>query len=519
METKLLLFVFFIFVSLNNIYAQAPFIQWQKCLGGIFDDGAFSVCQTADGGYIVAGVAYSNDGDVTGNHNTTGTYPDYWVVKLDNIGNIQWQKCLGGTSGEFANSVEQTIDGGYIVAGYATSIDGDVTGNHGNIDYWIVKLDSIGNIEWQKCLGGTNADMAYTVQQTTDGGYFVAGKTVSNDGDVTGNHGNYDEWVVKLDGSGNIQWQKCLGGTSAEYANCVEQTNDGGYIVVGETWSNDGDVTGNHGGQDYWIVKLDSSGNIQWQKCLGGTSDEWAQSVRQTNDGGYIAAGFTLSNDGDVTGNHGNWDEWIVKLDGSGSIQWQKCLGGTNTDKAQSIEQTNNGGYIVAGYTQSNDGDVTGLHGSQSDYWVVTLDSSGNIQWQKCLGGTTSDYALSVQQTADGGYIIAGETNSNDGDVTGLHGSQSDYWVVKLSPLTAIEEESNKGAFNIYPNPATNEILISNSGFLIFTVEIIDVLGQLQIPNFKPQTNSVDISSLRSGIYFVKVFIGENLYCKKLIVE
>ena len=177
---------------------------------------------------------------------------------------IQWQKCLGGTDYDWASSVQQTADGGYIVAGTANSNNGDVTGNHGGRESWVVKLDSNANIQWQKCLGGTNWDGASSVQQTSDGGFIVEGYANSNDGDVTGNHGSIECWVVKLDGSGNIQWQKCLGGTGYDDAFSVKQTADGGYIVAGETNSNDGDITGNHGGGDNWIVKLDSSANIQW---------------------------------------------------------------------------------------------------------------------------------------------------------------------------------------------------------------------------------------------------------------
>ena len=169
-------------------------------------------------------------------------------------------------------------------------------------------------IEWQKSLGGTNDENAYSIQQTADGGYIAAGYSKSSNGDVTGNHGFYDYWVVKLDGAGNIQWQKCLGGTSYDQAFSIQQTADGGYVVAGWSYSNDGDVTGNHGGDDYWVVKLDTAGIIQWQKSLGGTNDDYAQSIQQTADWGYVIAGGSGSNDGDVTGNHGGADYWIVKL-------------------------------------------------------------------------------------------------------------------------------------------------------------------------------------------------------------
>jgi len=403
-----------------------PRIIWQKALGGSSSEEAYSIQQTRDGGYIVAGYTKSNDGDVSGNHG----WKDAWIVKLDKDGNIQWQKVFGGSNEDFALSIQQTGDEGYIVAGYTKSNDGDVTVNHGGEDAWIVKLDKDGNIQWQKVLGGSSSEEAYSIQQTRDGGYIVSGYTKSNDGDISGNHGGRDAWIAKLDRDGNIQWRKILGGSDYEEANSIQQTRDGGYIVAGYTWSNDGDVTGNHGRGDAWIVKLDRDGNIQWQKALGGSDDDWANSIQQTSDGGYIVAGWTYSDDGNVSGNHGYIDAWIVKLDKDGNIQWQKVLGGSNGEIANSIQQTKDGGYIVAGYTGSNDGDVSGNHGG-GDTWLVKLDGNGNIEWQKALGGSDYDIAYSIRQTSDGGYIVAGWTESNDGYVSGNHG-EGDVWIVKL---------------------------------------------------------------------------------------
>jgi len=401
-------------------------VTWGKCFGGKSNDVARSVQQTSDGGYIVTGFADSNDGDVTGNHGSG----DYWVLKLNSIGIIEWQKCLGGTLSDDARSIQQTSDDGYIIAGYSMSNNGDVNNNHGNADYWIVKIDSLGNIEWQKCLGGSANDYSFSIQQTSDGGYITVGHAYSNDGNVSGNNGKYDYWVVKLNSLGIIEWQKSLGGTEDDIARSVQQTSDGGYIIAGYTFSNNGDVSGNHGSYDYWVVKLDSSGNLQWQKCLGGNGTDTATSIQQTSDEGYIVAGYTYSKNGDVSGNHGSGDYWIVKLDSSGNLQWQKCLGGSSDDRAYSIQQLSNGGYIVTGDAISNDGNVSGNHGN-NDYWVVKLDSSGNIDWQNCVGGSNKDYALSIESVSDGGYVVAGYSKSNDGDVSGNNGAE-DYWIVRL---------------------------------------------------------------------------------------
>ena len=448
-----IMFALSLTLLISFCFAQ-PSIVWQKCLGGSSTDYALSIQQTTDGGSIVAGSSFSNDGDVSGNHG----YDDYWVVKLNSAGEIVWQKSLGGSYYDYAYSIRQTTDGGFIIAGWSESNDGDVSGHHGSTDYydyWVVKLDSVGKIVWQKSLGGSYDDYAVSIQQTSDGEYIVAGVSYSNDGDVSGWHEAYDYWgnpysdywVVKLDSAGEIVWQRSLGGSYDDYAVSIQQTSDGEYIVAGSSLSNDGDVSGNHGSFDYWVVKLNSAGSIVWQRSLGGSSGDYASSIQRTTDGGFIVAGVSYSNDGNVSGHHGSTDYadyWVVKLDSVGEIVWQKSLGGSGSDEAYSIQQTADGGFIVAGVSTSNDGDVSGHHpgghyDSDSiwyeypDYWVVKLNSAGNIEWQTSLGGSIDDYAFSIQQTADGGFIVAGESKSNDGDVSGNH-CDSDYWVVKLSP-------------------------------------------------------------------------------------
>ena len=429
-----------------------PTVQWQKSVGGTGNDYAESIQQTNDGGYIVVGISYSNDGDVSGNQGAS----DCWVVKLNAFGTIEWEKSMGGSGDDNARLIQQTNDGGYIFIGPSDSNDGDVSGNHGNLDYWAVKLTSTGVIEWQKSLGGTGYEYAQYIQQTSDGGYIAAGSSFSNDGDVSGNHGGFDCWVVKLNNEGTIVWQKSLGGLSNDEAESIQQTNDGGFILAGHSDSNDGDVSGNHGGPDYWVVKLSSIGTIEWQKSLGGTGSDQAKSVQQTNDGGYIVAGYTSSNDGDVSVNYGYLDYWVVKLNSLGTIEWQKTLGGSDFDLAQSIQQTNDGEYIVAGYSYSNDVDVQSSQGNQ-DFWVVKLSSIGTVEWEKSLGGSGLENASSIQQTNEGGFIVAGSSNSNDGDVSGNQGN-FDYWVVQL--------KSCQPSFSTQP---ANQIIdiYSNAQFIV----------------------------------------------------
>jgi hypothetical protein len=415
-------------------------------LGGINTDVSANVQQTTDGGYIISGYSASSaNGDVSGTNH--GGY-DYWIVKLDALGNIVWNKLLGGSSSDFANYIQQTTDGGYIISGYsASSANGDVSGtNHGGDDYWIVKLDALGNIVWNKLLGGSSGDYARYIQQTSDGGYIISGYSYSSaNGDVSGtNHGNLgtsDYWIVKLDALGNIVWNKLLGGSGNDLASNIQQTSDGGYIISGYSSSSaNGDVSGtNLGYSDYWIVKLDALGNIVWNKLLGGSSFENPSNIQQTSDGGYIISGYSSSSaNGDVSGtNHGGDDYWIVKLDALGNIVWNKLLGGSGNDLASNIQQTTDGGYIISGTSASSaNGDVSGTNHGGTDYWIVKLDALGNIVWNKLLGGSSFENPSNIQQTSDGGYIISGYSYSSaNGDVSGTNHGTSDYWIVKLDAL------------------------------------------------------------------------------------
>ena len=400
-------------------------LAWQKALGGTGKEYAQAVAPTSDGGYLVAGYTSSSDGDVTANH---GTY-DYWVVKLNADRTIAWQKTFGGSGDDRANSIVALADGGCVVAGYTNSNDGDVTGFHGGVDYWIVKLNANGGIVWQKTYGGSGFDRATSIVSVSDG-YVVAGYASSSDGDVTANHGSYDYWVVKLNTNGVAVGEHAFGGTSADYAYSLTTTSDGGYLIAGRSASNDGDVSGNHGGDDCWVVKLNASGGLVWQKAQGGSGTEIGRSVVATSDGGSLVGTTVSSNDGDVTGNHGGEDYWVVKLNAGGTIVWQKALGGSGNDNLYSIAPAADGGCAVAGYAGSTNGDVTGNHGSD-DAWVVRLNASGAMVWQKALGGTLIDNGHSAIAASNNGFIVAGNSNSTDGDVSGFHGD-TDFWVFKI---------------------------------------------------------------------------------------
>ena len=399
-------------------------------LGGSGTDQANSIQQTSDGGYIMAGsITSSASGDMTG---TTKGGEDIWVVKLNASGAISWEKNYGGSGSDTASSIQQTSDGGYIIAGYTnSSASGDVTGtNKGITDAWVVKLTGSGAISWQNNYGGNDYDIFRSIQQTSDGGYIMAGYTLSSaSGDVTGtSKGNRDAWVVKLNPSGTISWQKNYGGSGIDSAESIQLTSDGGYIVEGRTASSaSGDVTSTtKGGTDYWAIKLTALGAISWQNNYGGSADDYAYSILQTSDGGYIMTGNTLSSaSGDVTGTTiGSNDVWVVKLTDAGAISWQKNYGGSGIDSAESIQQTSDGGYIMAGSTYSSaSGNVTGTTKGGEDVWVVKLTASGAISWQNNYGGIGRDYAKSIRQTADGNYIVTGTSahaSAGNGDQAGV---------------------------------------------------------------------------------------------------
>lgn len=510
MKKFLLLFV----LQSSFLFAQAPFIQWQKSLGGSGTDKINSIIQTSDGNYIAAGYSNSNDGDVTGAHGGN----DCWLVKLDSNGLLLWQKTFGGTGHEGITKIVQTIDGGFIASASSGSSDGDITNNLGSSDVWIIKLDALGNITWQKSYGGTSVDGSSSIAQTTDGGYIISGSSSSYNGNVTGNHGGADAWILKIDAIGTLVWQKVLGGYGLEIADDIAQTSDGGYIVAAYSSEVNGDITFNHGLTDYWVVKLSSTGTIEWQKSLGGSGSERLYTIKQTIDGGYILAGSSTSTDGDITGNHGTNDCWIVKINATGTIIWQKSIGGTDVDSARSVFQNEDGTYIIAAYSASTNGDLTTNQGNK-DAWIVKLSTTGTILWQKSFGGTGLDEIYSISKTADGNYILGGNSNSNDGDISGNHGGE-DYWIAKLGPNLS----TNKFSINemqIYPNPANNNLTLKVDYFEPSQkITITDITGKiLYTQSVQGLQTIINTSSLTSGIYFLNVENGTDVISKKFIKE
>ena len=350
--------------------------------------------QGATDGYVVAGRTWSFGAG----------YGDFLVLKLDSYGSVVWQKTYGGSGNDWAYAIEQTSDAGYIVAGTSSSFGA------GSSDIWVMRLDSGGNIVWQNTYGGSDYDTVASLHLTSDSGYVMAGRTNSY-----GSPGIGDLWALKLKADGTIAWQKTYGGNYQDFDDAyIRQTTDGGYVLVGTT-----DFSGTS--YDFWVLKLDVNGSIIWQKTYGGSSTDSASLVLESFDqgtpDGYVVAGHTYSFGA------GSWDIWVIRLDSSGNIVWEKAYGGSSADYIYDIRQTADGGYVATAGTYS-------LGVGNGDLLVLKLDSNGNIVWQNTFGGPEIDSGASVRETTDGGYVVTGRTAYFDGDSS----DHSDLWVLKLDP-------------------------------------------------------------------------------------
>jgi hypothetical protein len=428
-------------VTVNGAAFQAPSILWQSHIGGSDNDFPSSVIKTQDGGSIVCGTSASSNGAFTGGH---GSY-DIWLVKYDAAGAVQWTKTYGGSNDDKAHQILQLPGGDFMISARSNSSDGDMNNNHGSLDIWVAHLDSSGNIIWQHNFGSSGVDYLGEMVRTADGGFIVSGYVYKNDGDVTGLHTggsnvyDFDIWIFKIDSSGSLIWQKCFGGTGEDAVMSIIATPDGNFLIGGGTNSNDGDVSGNHGYFDIWLAKITATGNILWQKSFGGSGDDAISKVRATLDGDFIIAGTSQSNNGDVGGNHGLQDAWVAKTNNTGNLIWQQSIGGTGYEYVNGLLTDFDGGYIIGGTTSSNDGNFTGNHSGYNDVFLAKLSSIGTLQWTKLYGGSNSEYLYDLSNMNSPGYEIAAYTFSgNEGDVNGTALGNVDYWVVALRNIEAI---------------------------------------------------------------------------------
>ena len=413
---------------------QEKLNQTENAFGGTGLDEFTSVVKTPDGGFIAVGQTNSKNGDVSGLH---GNWEDVWVVKFNAQQKIVWSKVFGGTGRDWANKIIPAHGSGYLIIAAGNSSDGDIVGNHssGASDLWVLKIDDQGAVIWKKCYGGSLNDGAFSVIQSTDGGYVFAGSSQSIDGDVAVNKGTQDAWILKIDGAGNKVWSNTVGGTWDDGFLSVAATTDGGFIAVGESQSIDGDLigTGRHGtGYNYDVltVKFDAGGNVQWKKCYGGSEHEHGWTIAATGDGSYLIAGDTESNDDDFTGNHGGKDGFVMKIDGSGNKAWQKVLGGQQRDWIWQIVKTSDNNFLLVGECDSPEVDPVN-HKGGDDGWAIKINSGGTQLAQRLWGGTDEDWFYGVVEVSPGTYMAAGIAYSNDKDIIGF-GGYGEGWLMKI---------------------------------------------------------------------------------------
>ena len=421
----------------NNPSQDTPqnSIDFVSTYGGSKNDKAQSITKTSDGGYAILGYTQSNDEDITDKPNEGY---DYWVLKFDSNNTLQWSKTYGGSEDDRGYSITQTPDGGYALLGYSYSNDLDVTLNAGLQDYWVVKLDASGNINWQESFGYPGLDSGISFTQTNDNGFLLIGVLDVTASEGEGNtklnnakHAGGDYWAIKLDASGNKQWSKYYGGSFTDTPYDVVQTNDNGYLIVGSSDSNDVDISNNLGEYDFWVIKISATGELIWEKSYGGSQIDEARSIAATNDGNYIIVGDTRSNDLDVSQNFGGADVWVIKISPIGEIIWEKSFGGSSFDISRSIKATQDNGFLISGSSRSANGDLTKNQG-QNDAWVFKINSEGSLLWQKSFGGSNIDYAYDATELHDNSVIIVGESESNDGDITENKGF-SDVLIIKIN--------------------------------------------------------------------------------------
>lgn len=394
-------------------------IDWMKSFGGSGDDTARAIISTTDGGYAAFGFSNSTDGDLDGK---TLAVNDYWLLKIDAEGELQWSKTYGGSKDDKGQSLVQTQDGGYAVTGYAMSSDGDGSVNNGFHDNWLLKIDSSGNIEWEKSFGFSGHDHSYDLLETEDGGLFFVGFLDITSARADGNteksnsitrHGVGEFWGTKIDEKANVQWRGYYGGTNNDRAHSVVQADDGGYVMAGFTESADFDIENSRGSYDFWAVKVDDKGNLVWEGSFGGTGIERAQDISKTVDGGYVITGNTFSSDTDVSKNNGESDVWLIKIDADGKKVWDKSYGGSQFEDGQSVTLSKDGGFIIVGNSKSTDMDLNANAG-ENDIWLIKTDANGTMEWQKTFGGAGLDFGFDALETADGSIVLVGETVSDD---------------------------------------------------------------------------------------------------------
>ncbi|MCT4564031.1 MAG: hypothetical protein N4A68_06890 [Maledivibacter sp.] len=429
----------------EDILSDNVTIQWSKIISS--GEGWFEprcIQELSGGGYMIAGSTSSDGGNVD-----KLKKDNIVVAKLSAEGKLEWEKLYGGSDYDNVEIIKETSDEGYVFIGTTSSNDGDVSGNHGSTDIWLVKISSKGNIQWQKCFGGSNPEAMGDEEDnygglilTDDGGYIILASTQSNDGDVSDNDEGNSNWMAKVSNNGKLEWTKCINGRERISITDIKTVNDGGYIICGEKYS----PSSGEDRYDACVLKLSKQGDIEWQKTYGGSNSDGASNIYPTEDGGYLFSGYTDSNDRDVSGNHGARDIWIVKLFQKGNIEWQKCLGTQETEFTSFMDKTEDDGYILScGFGEGEN--WWNVSEGNTDISILKISSKGNLQWSKNFGGNGHELYSYVKQVKDGGYIVSCETRSDSLPGYPDHQGWSEAWVLKLKDD------------NDYSNSAVDEVL------------------------------------------------------------
>jgi len=516
-----------------NAYTQIPAILWQKCYGSPESDGSYGIVSKGDGLLIAIHLLDSIPGAT--NYHGKG---DIWIINTDSTGNIIWEKCFGGSRGDVPWKLIKKSEDEFFIFGVTASTDGDVqSGNNGYFDLWVVKINDQGDIQWEKTYGCIGHDYPRDMILTPDGGFVMIDRIGIGGGDVTHFYGVGDCWMAKCDSLGNIEWEKTLGNDGLD--NCVSLTinSSGNIMMIGGAQKHGGLVEcyPDGGYSDVWIVELDMQSNILAQYCYGGSDYDLGYKFIELDEG-YVFLAVTYSNDGDVSGLHGppgyKSDIWVVRLNEQMEIIWQKCIGGYYGDHPNYITQTEDGGFVVIGPTYSNNGDVSGnpSYPGNPAIWVVKLDSQGSIEWQKVYGGVGHD-GLDNQHTvlkkSDYNYVIAASTNSSPShDVQCEQFIDFNAWIFEIAlPDTTniITPPVGVGEVRVYPNPATTELwlqLSDNISPAQAQIELYSHTGKLL---YKAQPtghfHKIDVTNLPSGLYLIRLWDGERWSTEKVVVE
>lgn len=410
-------------------------LELSKTFGGSKNDVAKSVISTSDGGFAVLGYTQSMDGDVTGK--SSENY-DYWMLKFNSEALLEWNKTYGGSGDDRGSQLIQTSDGGYALIGYSDSSDGDVTINNGNRDFWVIKINATGAIIWEKSFGYSGVDEGVSILETSDNHFILSGvlDVTASGGD--GNSGRYsprhaggDYWSIKINASGDMVWSRFYGGSFTDNPAGIIENITSDLITVGGSDSNDVDISNNKGTYDFWVIKSSSSGAIIWEKSYGGSEIDEARGVISTDNGDHIIVGDTRSEEQDVSFNNGGADLWVLRISDNGDTIWEKSYGGSNFDVGKSISSTFDSGFIIAGSSRSSNGDVNKNQG-QNDAWVTKISNSGQLLWETTVGGAEIDFAYDAVQLTNGTIIAVGETSSFNGDIL-VNKGFTDLLIIKIN--------------------------------------------------------------------------------------